>query len=266
MVSQGNILPYHPVQPAADFNALQVGYQEFLPHPALRSCIYCYWELCSQDVPDTGFPYRVVADGCIDVFFDLNDCTQSTVMGFSNRAAEFLLGPSFHYVGIRFLPAQFPLLFRVKASELSNRSEALEHVASGLARYLKDLEPVASLDLRLCEQLDHYFLQQMSRTKPIPDNRLLEALHIILTNGGMVQVEKDLDTGISPRQLRRLFDHYVGDTPKIFSKIVRFQHLLRHTGDSRRNKSFFDAGYYDQAHFIRDFRLFYGDTPGKIFR
>ncbi|MEL6924825.1 MAG: helix-turn-helix domain-containing protein, partial [Bacteroidota bacterium] len=76
---------------------------------------------------------------------------------------------------------------------------------------------------------------------------------------------QELNTGISPRQLRRLFKFYIGDTPKTFCKVVRFQHILKakHSRQSlRHNKLFYDLGYYDQAHFIKDFKHLYGLTPG----
>jgi transcriptional regulator GlxA family with amidase domain len=84
----------------------------------------------------------------------------------------------------------------------------------------------------------------------------------------MVTVEKELDTGLSARQLRRLFDFYIGDTAKTFAKVVRFQNILNakpSTQSLRQNKLFFDAGYYDQAHFIKEFKNFYGVTPSKAF-
>src|SRR5699024_7494267 len=101
------------------------------------------------------------------------------------------------------------------------------------------------------------------------DNRLYGALEIILQNFGSIAIEKDLNTGISPRQLRRLFEFYIGDTAKTFSKVVRFQNILQTklTHQSlRKNKLFFDSGYYDQSHFIKEFKNFYGVTPSKAFR
>ena len=77
-----------------------------------------------------------------------------------------------------------------------------------------------------------------------------------------------MNTGVSQRQLRRLFEFYIGDTAKTFAKVVRFQNILRAKPSSqslRQNKLFFDVGYYDQAHFIKEFKNFYGVTPSKAF-
>ena len=116
--------------------------------------------------------------------------------------------------------------------------------------------------------LDNYFLKLTEKTTFDNDARLYRAIEIILTNFGVIDVEKDLDTGISSRQLRRLFEYYIGDTAKTFSKVVRFQNILRAKPSQqslRQNKLFFDAGYYDQAHFIKEFKNLYGVTPSKAF-
>jgi AraC-like DNA-binding protein len=116
--------------------------------------------------------------------------------------------------------------------------------------------------------LDKYFLNHLSKTALTTDNRLYNAINIILQKRGVLNIETDLDIGISPRQLRRLFEFYIGDSAKAFSKVVRFQTIL-HAKPSvqslRENKLFFDSGYYDQAHFIKEFKSFYGITPTQAF-
>jgi AraC-like DNA-binding protein len=100
------------------------------------------------------------------------------------------------------------------------------------------------------------------------DSRFQNALSIILENFGVVNLKTDLDIGLSQRQLRRYFEFYVGDTAKTFSQVVRFQNILNakpSTQSLRQNKVFFDLGYYDQAHFIKEFKNFYGVTPSKAF-
>lgn len=251
---------YAPVQPAVRPSGNPVVYRELLPDPQLRDLIYCYWELKTLQPLEEQFKYRVVADGCIDIFFELQEPQNSYAMGFCRQYTEFPLESSFHYAGVRFLPTMFPQLFRINASELSDRFESLDVVVPAFSRFIAtnfhpglQAEEIGSL-------LDEYFLAAQAQARFHADNRLYEALHLILNSSGTLNVETDLDTGISPRQLRRLFEFYIGDSPKIFSKVVRFQNMLKtqETG----SPSIYDH-YYDQAHFIREFRNFYGCTPGK---
>jgi len=69
--------------------------------------------------------------------------------------------------------------------------------------------------------------------------------------------------GISSRYLQKLFLQYTGLTPKLYSKIARFQNSLRLVTkkDSSLTSIAYDCGYFDQSHFIREFRSFTGLTP-----
>src|SRR5690606_17249532 len=80
--------------------------------------------------------YRVVADGCIDIYFELNNPRENYVMGFCKKFTEFPLDNTFNYVGIRFLPTMFPQIFRINAMELSNRYEYLQLVVSYLSDFI----------------------------------------------------------------------------------------------------------------------------------
>lgn len=259
---------YTPIQPTVKQTAEQVNYTEFLPQTALQSFVYCYWQLKTNSPLTAPFHYRVVADGCIDVFFELTDTSENFVMGFCKKFTEFPLDKTFNYFGIRFLPTMFPQLFKVNALTLSNRFEHLQNVVPGLSDFIATHLHADQTPDQIKALLDQYLLTIVSRQHFDNDSRLYNAIDIILRKSGVVNIETDIDTGISQRQLRRLFEYYIGDTPKTFSKVVRFQNILRakpSTQSLRQNKLFFDVGYYDQAHFIKEFRHFYGVTPAKAF-
>jgi AraC-like DNA-binding protein len=210
----------------------------------------------------------VVADGCIDIFFELNQPGESFVMGFCKKFIEFPLSSSFNYIGIRFLPTMFPQLFNINAKELSNRFEELRSVLPSVALFIRNNLHAALDAEQIAQAFDNYFKQRITTIKFNNDNRLYEAIELILNSQGMHAVENGLTNGISARQLRRLFEFYIGDTPKVFSQVVRFQAILKAKPSSqslRQNKLFFDTGYYDQSHFIREFKNFYGVTPAKAF-
>lgn len=260
---------YKPVQPTISPSAKQVEYAEIFPSAALQPLIYCYWQLKTREPLSEVFFYRVIADGCIDIFFEAAQPSQSFVMGFSNSYTQFPLQHSFNYIGIRFLPTAFPQLFGINASELTNRFESLDIVLPAVAAFIKSTFRHEMTGDEIKKELDEYFTRLLCRMQFHTDSRLYEALEIILKNQGIVNVETALDTGISSRQLRRLFEFYIGDTPKTFSRIVRFQNLLRGKPSAealRKNKLFLDAGYYDQAHFIKEFKTLFGTSPSHALR
>ncbi|MBD1425754.1 AraC family transcriptional regulator [Sphingobacterium arenae] len=259
---------YKPVQPTVSQSADNVIYTEFLPDIKLQPFLYCYWQLKTTQELSEQFNYRVVADGCIDIYFELNNPQENYVMGFCKKFTEFPLDNTFNYVGLRFLPTMFPQLFRINAMELSNRYEHLQLVVPYLSNFISNSFNEKQKPEEIKVLLDNYFLELIKKIEFDNDNRLYNAIDIILQNFGVLDVEKDLNTGVSQRQLRRIFEFYVGDTAKTFSKVIRFQNILRAKPSKqslRQNKLFFDAGYYDQSHFIKEFKNFYGVTPSKAF-
>ncbi|WP_409149109.1 DUF6597 domain-containing transcriptional factor [Sphingobacterium sp. BS-2] len=259
---------FNPIQPTVKISANQVAYMEYLPDYRLQPFIYCYWQLKTCQPLAEPFTYRVVTDSCIDVIFDLNNPKENYVMGFFKKYSEFPLSTSFSYIGIRFLPTMFPQFFKINALELSHQIEHLKSVVPHLSDFISTRFDESQSSDVIRGLLDNYLLSLYAKAQFNTDNRLYAGIEMILKNCGSVNLQKDLDTGISPRQLRRLFEFYIGDTAKTFSKVVRFQKFLNTNPSKqnlRQNKLFFDAGYYDQSHFIKEFKDFYGITPVKAF-
>lgn len=264
MLSKLNIRPYYqPLQPSVKQWTNGVSYIEIIPSDALRPYIYCYWELKTTERLAQPFTYRVVADGCIDIFFNMLQPAENFVMGFCKKFTEFELEPEFHYVGIRFFPTIFPQIYEVNAVNLSNRDQPLNQISPETTAFIEQNFPSA---FAIDSTLNSYFTSVIDESKFDMDKRLYDALEVILKAGGNVNIDKDIDTGISGRQLRRLFEYYVGDTPKVFAKVIRFQQVLKSRAaikNAKGNTIHFNEGYYDQGHFIKDFKRYYGLTPGK---
>ena len=77
------------------------------------------------------------------------------------------------------------------------------------------------------------------------------------------------DLGMSRRHFERVFGEQIGVTPKAFQRTARFNHTLRElllTEPRATLATALDHGYYDQAHFIRDFRSFVGESPQSYLR
>ncbi|MGC5225289.1 helix-turn-helix domain-containing protein [Micromonospora sp. DT81.3] len=91
------------------------------------------------------------------------------------------------------------------------------------------------------------------------------ALSALVADDGRVSVSEIAEAATSsPRQIERLFARGLGFPPKTVGRVLRFQHALRQLMTDPGiplAEVAADAGYFDQAHFVRDFRLFSGGVP-----
>lgn len=92
------------------------------------------------------------------------------------------------------------------------------------------------------------------------------AVHLF--EGGEARVERVAEQlGVTARHLRRSFTECVGIGPKDFARTVRLRRAVRLAATSRDwARIAADAGYYDQAHLITDFRELVGLTPGTFLK
>ena len=259
---------YKPIQPTVSANDSEISYQERKPNKEIENFIYCFWQLKTQKPLNKDYNYRVVSDGCIDIFFDNKQPTENFVMGFCRKFVQFPIGKEFDYIGIRFLPSAFTHLFGVDAKILSNQSQELNKVLPNFSEWIySNIKPTDSFE-NITKILNEKIIE-ISKNRNIHfDNRFLDSLNQIFQKNGYLNTEKDLNTGLSPRQLRRIFNFYIGTTAKSFSNVVRFQHILNAKPSKqslKENKLYFDVGFFDQAHFIKNFKTYYGVSPSEAF-
>jgi len=73
------------------------------------------------------------------------------------------------------------------------------------------------------------------------------------------------DLGVSQEVLEKRFRRRVGATPKQFASILRFRRAIAvHRPGRDLGSLALEAGYYDQAHFNRQFRFVTGSAPGAL--
>jgi len=92
-------------------------------------------------------------------------------------------------------------------------------------------------------------------------------LHAICAAAGAIRVGQIArDLRVSQDTLEKRFRRVVGASPKQFASIVRLRRAVELSRETTTLTALAqDAGYYDQAHFIRDFRAVTGDAPGHFF-
>jgi AraC-like DNA-binding protein len=170
-------------------------------------------------------------------------------------------------VALRFKPGWSVPVLGVAASELTDRMAPLDDVWGRAGRDLcGELLGARSR----ADVMDHLARALALRASPAFETASgqLARRAVRLLEEGEVRVESVADRlGVTARHLRRAFTENVGIGPKDFARTVRLQRALRlaaTSGDWARIAA--DAGYYDQAHLIAEFRQLVGRTPGALFK
>jgi AraC-like DNA-binding protein len=116
--------------------------------------------------------------------------------------------------------------------------------------------------------VEGFLLRCLAKTKPL--ERIDRALAVLMQSGGNLTVEYlAQESCLSLRQFERKCKERVGLSPKLFARIVRFSraYRMREANPSLNWTTIaHQAGYFDQMHFIRDFKTFAGFTPTTIDR
>ncbi|MET0216253.1 MAG: AraC family transcriptional regulator [Vicinamibacterales bacterium] len=169
-----------------------------------------------------------------------------------------------YVAGVAFKPGGTVPFFRVPAHEASDSDVPLESLwGSRRAATLRE----RLLECRTIEAaLDAFeaVLREMWRP-PGPHPAVAYALAAFDRTPSTTSVARVTDTiGLSAKRFIERFNREVGVTPKRYCRIRRFQRALALSHHDRRvdwTRVAMDCGYFDQAHFIHDFRSFAGITP-----
>jgi AraC-like DNA-binding protein len=256
---------YNPLQPAENDKGLgKLFYKEQLPADALRPYIYCFWELRTASVLKDLYMYRVVADGCMDMIIDTGAYNGIVVAGIADSSFDVPVENGAAYFGIRFLPAGIHHFWEMNAAEIRNQMIDAGELLPKESQVLSAMVFESKSFTQRVAVAQSYLLSLLAKNNNDMHPALARALHHILSTGGDLPIQSKAAEYISPRQLRRLFQEHVGCSPKLFARIVRFQQALKMMQTDRGTGHFYKQGYFDQAHFIREFKNFYGDTPGNI--
>jgi len=239
-------------------------YLDLKPVGPLSDCIQTYWQL---NVPDGPYQYRSVPDNCVDLIINLSDPQEMFVVSpFSEVKVFEMLGPV-AYFGIRFRPLghqgvmALPLGAWQHVDDVIDAADVLsEKVLTGLRldadKKQKFVDRCLSVSTILLD--DWQFCESDARLL-----RYIEYTHQNIAEAVNLSDIQCADFGLSARQLRRLSVQQLGLSPRDFTKVLRFQHVLR-SMQSEQDENIWMSCYYDQPHFIRNFKSMSGVTPHRF--
>jgi AraC-like DNA-binding protein len=169
----------------------------------------------------------------------------------------------------RFYPYAGALFFPNRASEFTNESvDFYDIFGKGSADLYDLLMEQPSLQQKI-KVLEEFLLQRlMVNRKSDHHLHLVESLCNDIAGGDTLFNIQSLSAhyGFSERYIQKIFSSWVGLTPQKFFAVRRFNkslELLRSSEEPMTSIAF-ACGYYDQAHFIKEFRSYTGLTPTQL--
>ncbi|EMK00902.1 MULTISPECIES: helix-turn-helix domain-containing protein [unclassified Leptospira] len=245
-----------------DFNPLQLNlgihYSEIAPSPELLSHIAYYWEFSSGSSGPSS--YQVVPDACVDLILNINRKDPILISLSPTSLESFPIQPGDRWFGIRFLPSGIRRFFKIDLGEIKAQTSPFFEIFPKEAKELEEKLAISNSFFNRIKTCDLYFSELLKKKSLESDPRIRTSLQQMYSD--FQKPTEKLGFQISSRHLRRLFSENIGLSPKEFAKILRFQTVLRQWKENGSLEIV--DGFYDQSHFIKDWKKFTGLTPSSL--
>jgi len=257
-----------------------MNYQTFEPCNELSTLIKCYWTLESpkEETPEKQI---IVPDGCMEMIFHYGDLYRQYlengtsivqpkcfVFGQLTRPLEIEPTGETGIFSVRFHSNGFLPFTTIPIKDMENRTVSLVEMFEKEGIDIEQKILTATSTSERIQLIETFLLHRLTDIKTI-DRIVKSTVDMILTANGQLSVEElSKQTRINRRQLERKFSSAIGLSPKQLSKTIRLQATLK----MLLGKKFtsltslaYENEYYDQAHFIKDFKELTGFTPKEFY-
>lgn len=253
----------------------------YIPHPLLHEFVQCIMVIHAQVTTETAAvicPYPPAPQNSL--FFYINDPIKVQQEGkaqFALQPRSVLVGPMLNRVRIDinknhkavrvgFHPGGLYRLMGISMAEmLDDHYDAEDVFGQDMHEVNEQLQEAPDFDA-IKSVVEQFLLRKVTALKrALPfDRAMLELMRL----NGNVSIEKVASLAcLSLRQFERVSTDRIGIPPKLFARLIRFSKAYR-----LREKFpllswsaiAHECGYFDQMHFIRDFKQFAGVAPGIL--
>ncbi|MGN8071138.1 helix-turn-helix domain-containing protein [Mucilaginibacter sp. 22184] len=249
--------------------------ERHLPADILKPFVEHYLFIESEQ----GMENRVLPDTSVVMSFRYRGTISDEVAGIKNNLpGTVITGLRKSVRLINYLAQAATLLVIFKPGGAAPFFKEPLHEIFGVSLALDDLigrQKVAEIEEQLNEVNDsfqriaiveRFLLSRLYHAKA--DSLIQQTIRQIRMGKGMVRIKDLVSTlPISHDPFEKRFRKITGTSPKQFSSIVRLRNLIENYNPTvDLTEAALSAGYFDQAHFIKDFRTFTGQTPHEFFR
>lgn len=237
----------------------------YTPAADLQSWIESYWAV-EWDLPE-GQAHRQtnLSHASINVAIEPE---AALLYGVPERTFVRTIRGKGHVFGIKFRPGGFFPFYGAPVSVLTGKSIPFSDVCGSDGRLWAQAMAAASRDDDQVVLADSFWRLQRcasaSRFSEGPSLSTLAAERIMNDRSLLTVAQAAMKAGVDVRALQRLFRREVGISPKEVIRRIRLQESAERLASDPRlscGELALEMGYFDQAHFIRDFKAVVGVPP-----
>lgn len=255
-------------------------YQIIQPSGFLRNYIkhYCFME---SDIYEEDIMERVIPTENIQlmfhyknpfVVFQSNNAVikqpKSIISGLTNNYSDVSTNGETGVVFIDFHPTGACHFLNFPLSEIENQSVDLRDIYSYEINQLEELLYLKETTNEKVALIENFLIRHYTSIPTFDCLLIQKGVEVVKNLKGQTNVKYLSDClNTSPKTLERKFAKYLGKTTKQLIKLIRFQEVLHDfsgTNGLSMTEQAYKNGYFDQSHFIHDFKSFTGYTPKEF--
>jgi hypothetical protein len=257
-----------------------MNYKTCKPHKDLESIVKFYWTL---EVPydPKNQKQKIVPDGCIEMTFNFGDKIKryisendfiihphAMVMGQRTKSYFILPVGDVDTFAVCFYPIGFANFVKTPLNELVDKETAISELFGQEQAHELEQQMIHAIDAQQRIKIIESFLLKKLNEKNTISNIVKSTVDALLKTNGTTPIYAILKDDLSKRrQLERHFRKQVGISPKQLGKAIRLQatlNLLLNKQSKTLTDIAYESEYFDQNHFIKDFKDLVGLTPKEF--
>jgi AraC-like DNA-binding protein len=229
-------------------------------------------EICVQRITPTGLAELMLYfTPRPKILTDNKNLSDNVVLyGHQNGFYDMELTGELSVFSIVFQPQGLMQFFNFPLSEIYNRNISLKDINRQTGRDLEEKMNEATTFQHRVGIVETYLFELLKRNFDNFEFRRINHIAELIkcTFGNITVHQLASEACLSRKQFERIFAECIGITPKRYLKIIRFQSAIF---QKQKNKNLnmtelsYESGYFDQSHFINDFKSLSGLTPKQYF-